>query len=96
MSDPRREPFDWLADPQARHGGLEMIRTAGRPGWLEGSAREPVARRRRPNRTRAAKSGPTARPGPNRASSGRAFSTVSSSGLPVADTAGVSASTDGP
>ena len=47
MSDPRRDPFDWLADPQIRHGGLELVGTAIRRGWLEGEARELVARRRR-------------------------------------------------
>jgi hypothetical protein len=47
MSDPSGEPFDWLADPQTRHGGLEMIRAAVRRGWLEGSAPELVTRRRR-------------------------------------------------
>jgi hypothetical protein len=46
MSDPRREPIDWLADPQTRHGGLELIRTAIRRGWLEGSAPELAARLR--------------------------------------------------
>ena len=36
MSDPRREPFDWLDDAQLRHGGLRMIQTAIARGWLEG------------------------------------------------------------
>jgi hypothetical protein len=31
-----REPFDWLDDPQLRHGGLRMIQTAIARGWLEG------------------------------------------------------------
>ena len=38
MTRPSREPFDWLADPQTRHGGLAMIETAIRRGWLEGGA----------------------------------------------------------
>ncbi len=47
MNGPTRERFDWLADPQTRHGGLEMIRTAIRRGWLEGDAPELVERRAR-------------------------------------------------
>jgi hypothetical protein len=28
MTNPRRKPFDWIADPQLRHGGLAMVETA--------------------------------------------------------------------
>ncbi len=38
MTAMTREPFDWIADRQIRHGGLRMIRTAVRRGWLAGSA----------------------------------------------------------
>ena len=47
MTEPCRDPFDWLRDPQTRHGGLSLIRTAIRRGWLEGSAPELVERRAR-------------------------------------------------
>lgn len=47
MSDRRRDAFDWLADPQTRHGGLATIVTAIRRGWLEGDAPELVERRAR-------------------------------------------------
>lgn len=40
----RREPLDWSADSQTRHGGFAMIQTAIRRGWLEGSAPELVER----------------------------------------------------
>ena len=36
MTGERREAFDWLHDPQLRHGGLRMIQTAVRRGWLDG------------------------------------------------------------
>ena len=30
-----REPFDWLKDPQTRHGGLRLIESAIARGWLD-------------------------------------------------------------
>lgn len=38
MTGAAREPFDWLADRQIRHGGLRLIQTTIRRGWLKGSA----------------------------------------------------------
>ena len=42
-----REPFDWLQDPQTRHGGLRLIQCCVARGWLEGGSAEKQERRDR-------------------------------------------------
>jgi hypothetical protein len=46
-SGPRPETVGWVAEPRTRHGGLELIQTTIRRGWLEGSAPDLADRRRR-------------------------------------------------
>jgi hypothetical protein len=42
---PTSEPFLWLDDAQARHGGLRLIHSAVARGWMSGRTPELVKRR---------------------------------------------------